>query len=77
MLNRGNRRLRLLPGENLPPPIGVGGRDPSAEVEALANMDMPIHRPSRKAAHQLGHGLLHFLRLRPSPCHPTSVSPRT
>ena len=54
MLNRGGRRLRLLPWEDLPPPIGIGGGDPSAATKSLAGRDTIIQWPSRQAVHQLG-----------------------
>jgi hypothetical protein len=52
-LNRGGRRSRLPPREDLPPPIGVGGGDPFAWADVLVGRDMAIHCPSRLAAHQL------------------------
>jgi hypothetical protein len=48
-LNRGGRRLCLLPWEDLLLPFGVGGGDPSA-----AGKDTAIQWPSRKTVHQLG-----------------------
>jgi hypothetical protein len=53
-LSRGGCDLRLLPGEDLPPPIGAGGGDPSAAAEAVAGKDVAIHWPMRQAVHQLG-----------------------
>lgn len=49
----GGRRSRLLPGEDLPPSIGVGGGDPSASSKALAGRDAAIHWSTRQAMHQL------------------------
>ena len=46
--------LRLLQWEDLPPPIGVGGGDPSAATKVLAGRDTAIQWPSRQAVHQLG-----------------------
>jgi hypothetical protein len=46
LLSRGGRRSHLLSLEDIPPPIDVGGRDPIAAAEALANRDATIHRPS-------------------------------
>ena len=54
MLNRGSHRLRLLPWADLPPPIGIGGGDPSAATKVLAGRDTAIQWPSRQAVHQLG-----------------------
>ena len=64
MLNFDDRRLRLQPWENLPPPIGVGGRDSSMAVKALAGRDTALHQPGRQAVHQLG--------ARPAASPPTS-----
>ena len=52
-LSRGGRRSRLLPVEDLPPPIGVGGGDPSMAPEALVCRDAALHWPSQHAAQQL------------------------
>ena len=70
-LSRSGRRFRLLPGEDLPPPIGVGGQDPSAAAEALECRNAAIHWPSRPHT-SCGRGQLRFPRLRPWPCRPTS-----
>ena len=48
-LSRGGRRSRLLPVEDLPPPIGIGGGDPSTPFEAQACRDAALHWPSRHA----------------------------
>jgi hypothetical protein len=54
MLNRGDRRLRHLPLEDLPPPFGVGCRDPSVATKALAGRNAAIQWSSRQVMHQLG-----------------------
>jgi hypothetical protein len=53
MLNRGGHRLRLMPGEDLPPPLDVGGEDPFAAAKELVDRDTTIQWPSRQATHQL------------------------
>ena len=65
-LSRGGRWSRLLPVEDLPPPIGVGGGDPSTAPEALACRDAALHWPSRH---------LRFPRLRPAPWRPAATPP--
>jgi hypothetical protein len=35
--------LSFLPREDLPPPIGVGGRDPLTAAEALVCRDAALH----------------------------------
>jgi hypothetical protein len=52
MLNRDDRRLRLQLREDLPPPIGIGGGDPSAASEALACRDAALHWLSRHVVQQ-------------------------
>ena len=42
-LSRGGRRSRLLPGEDLLPPIDAVGRDPSATAEMLADRYAAFH----------------------------------
>ena len=73
MLNQGDRRLRLLPWEDLSPPVGVRGGDPSATTKALVGMDAAIQWPSRQATHQLGVRRLHLARLRPARSLPPSI----
>ena len=51
-LSRGGRRSRLLLGEDLLPPIGAGGRDPSVMAETLADRYVAFHWLSRQATHQ-------------------------
>jgi hypothetical protein len=45
--NCGDCMSCLLPVENLPPPITIGGGDTSMASEALVRRDADIHRPSR------------------------------
>ena len=73
-LDQGGHRSHPLSGEDLPPPIGVRGGDPSMAAEALAGRDAAIHWSSREAAYnKLGRGRLLFVRLRVGPCHLASV----
>jgi hypothetical protein len=50
-LSRSGDRFCLLPGEDLPPPIGVGGEDLSTVAEALACQNVAIYWPSRQVTH--------------------------
>jgi hypothetical protein len=52
-LSRSCRMSRLLPRENLMPPIGVGDEDPPTAAEVLACRDSAIHWPRGHAAQQL------------------------
>lgn len=50
---RDRRELRHWPWEDLTPPIGVGGGDPSTITKALMGGDAAFHLPSRETVHQL------------------------
>jgi hypothetical protein len=51
VVNRVGRLSRLVPEEDLPPPVDVGGGDPSAAAKAFAGWDTTIHWLSRQTAH--------------------------
>jgi hypothetical protein len=53
-LNRGDRRLCLLPWEDLLPPAVIGGGDPTAATKALVDRGTAVQWPNRKAVHQVG-----------------------
>jgi len=57
-LRRGSSRSCDLPWEDLTPPIGVGGGDPSTAAEALASRDTALHWPHKQAVHQATHRLM-------------------
>jgi hypothetical protein len=69
------RRSRLLPREDLSPPIGVGGGDPSASSKALAGRDRPSTSRRGRPCTSCGLGRLRFPRLLLGPCWPASASP--
>jgi hypothetical protein len=75
-LSRGGRRSRLLEVEDLPPPIGVGGGDPSVTSKAgLPGCGLPLAEPACCTA-AMGAANCVSPRLRPSPWRPAAALPR-
>ena len=69
-LNRGGRWSRLLPVDDLPPPIGIGGADLSTTPEALVCWDTTLHWPTWHAVQQLWARPTVFPHLRPASWRP-------